>query len=230
MTIKKSAIRVAIPSTMMLVAIGPAAFADGISGLYVGGSAGSAKIGADYGQLQSQLEGEAEGFGTLQFTTASLHNRNTAWWFNTGYMAWPIVGIDASYLHLGEIHNQVDGTYTPDGGTSIPISATTRLKSEGPALGLLFRLPLAEDFALNIRVADYYAKTTLSTIIDLNGTTATEQTAKRSSLLLGLGASYSFLGHWSARFDYLRVQHAGDSATVGTYNVDMFAAGVSYTF
>ena len=35
--------------------------------------------------------------------------------------------------------------------------------------------------------------------------------------------------HWVARLDYLRVQHAGDSAT-GKYNAGMLAVGASYTF
>jgi hypothetical protein len=229
MTIKLK-IRVALPLVITLMAVARSAFAGDATGLYIGGSFGTARIGADYGKLQSDLENQAEGFGTLVFTQNWLRDRNTAWWVNTGYMAWPIVGIDASYLHFGEVHNEVDGTYTPTGGTSTGIAAGTHLKSEGPALGVLLRLPMTENFAVNLRLADYYAKTTLTTIIDLNGNTTTEQSSSRSSLLFTAGASYSFLGHWSAKIDYLRVQHAGDSATVGVYNVDMASVGVSYTF
>ena len=203
--------------------------ADGISGLYFGASGGIAKITTDNTAFQTQLLNEAQGFGTLDFTSASLHDRKAAWWVNTGYMVWPFVGLDASYLHVGELYNQVLGTYTPAGGALQSVGAATRLRSEGPALGLLFRLPLVENFDLNLRLSDYYARTTLTNIFNSSNYTAVVQTSNRSSLLAGLGVSYVFLGHWSARLDYLRIEHAGDNTT-GKYNVGILAAGASYTF
>ena len=212
----------------MLVALNQA-HAEGLEGLYVGGSVGIAKFATDNTAYQTQLQSSVAGFGALDFTSASLHDRKTAWWVNTGYMVLPFVGIDASYLHLGEYYNQVNGTFTQNGGTPLSVGAATRLRSAGPALGVLFRLPLAESFDLNFRLADYYGRTTLTNILNAATYTTAVQTANRSSLLGGLGASYFFLGHWSARLDYLRVQHAGDSAT-GRYNAGILAVGASYTF
>lgn len=205
------------------------ALADGISGLYLGVSAGLAKFDYDNSAFQTQLQNEAAGFGTLNFTSAELHDRKTAWWANAGYMAWPFVGIDASYLHLGELYNQVNGTAVANDGTTNPLGAATRLSSKGPALGLLFRLPLGENLDVHLRVADYYARTTLTNILNAASYTTTIQTANRSTLLAGLGVSYVFEGHWSARLDYLRVEHAGDSAT-GKYDAGVLAVGASYTF
>jgi opacity protein-like surface antigen len=213
----------------MLLALNHAARAEGVSGLYVGGSVGIAKFAADNSAYQTQLQTGVAGYGALDFTSASLHDRKTAWWVNTGYMAWPFIGFDASYLHFGELYNQVTGTFTQNAGTPIFVGAATRLRSEGPALGLLFRLPMAEGFDLNLRLADYYGRTTLTNILNAATYSTTEQTANRSSLLAGLGASYVFAGHWSARLDYLRVQQAGDSAT-GKYNAAMLSLGASYTF
>src|SRR5258708_2517175 len=206
------------------------ALADGISGLYLGGSGGLAKIDYDNSAYQTQLQNAVAGFGTLDFTSASLHDRKTAWWANVGYMGWPYVGIDASYLHLGEMYNQVNGSFTGNGGTTTSVGAATRVSSKGPALGLLFRLPLAESLDINLRVADYYARTTLTNILNAASYSTTIQTSNRSTLLAGLGVSYVFLGHWSARLDYLRIEHAGDSATTGRYNAGILAAGASYTF
>jgi opacity protein-like surface antigen len=217
-------------SLLALLAFGPAVHADGVSGLYLGGSVGVAKIATDNTAFQTQLQAESLGFGALNFTSASLHDRKTAWWANVGYMAWPYVGIDASYLHLGEMYNQVLGNFTPDGGTSTAVGAATRLRSEGPALGLLFKLPVVDNFDIDLRVADYYARSTSTTIFNSTNYVTTVETANRSSLLLGLGASYTFAGHWSTRLDYLRVQQAGDSASVGKYTAAMLSVGASYTF
>jgi hypothetical protein len=212
-----------------LLAFNTLAHAD-MTGLYVGASVGVAKIQTDNAAYQTELQSEINGFGSLVFTSASLEDRKTAWWVNTGYMAWPYVGIDASYLHLGELYNEVNGTYTSIFGATQSVGAATRLRSEGPALGLLFRLPLVENFDLNFRIADYYSRATLTNILNAATYTTTVQSANGSSLLLGVGAAYSFLGHWSARLDYLRIEHAGDSATVGTFNAGMVSAGVSFTF
>jgi hypothetical protein len=110
-----------------------------VSGLYLGASGGLAKIGYDNSAYQTQLQNDVAGFGTLDSTSASLHDRKTAWWANAGYMAWPYVGIDASYLHLGELYNQVNGTFVANDRTTNSVGAATRLSSKGPALGLLFR-------------------------------------------------------------------------------------------
>jgi len=205
------------------------ALADRVSGLYIGGSAGKAKIAYDNSAYQTQLQDAVVGFGTLDFTSASLQDRKTAWWANMGYMALPYVGIDASYLHLGEMYNQVNGTFTANDGTINNVGAATRVSSKGPALGLLFRLPLAESLDINLRVADYYARTTLTNILNAASYSTTTQTTNKSTLLAGLGVSYVFLGHWSARIDYLRIEHAGDNST-GKYNAGVLAAGASYTF
>jgi opacity protein-like surface antigen len=88
---------------------------------------------------------------------------------------------------------------------------------------------LAESLDINLRVADYYARTTLTNILNAASYSTTIQTSNRSTLLAGLGVSYVFLGHWSARLDYLRIEHAGDNTT-GKYNAGLLAAGASYTF
>jgi opacity protein-like surface antigen len=216
--------------SMALIAINPPVFADGISGLYIGASVGLAKIATDNAAYQAELENEAAGLGTLEFTSAELHDRKAAIWANVGYMVWPYVGIDLSYLHFGELYNQVNGSFTSSfDGSSNFVGAATRLSSKGPALGLLFRVPILENFDVNLRFADYYARTKLTNILNSLGYTTAVQSANRSSLMVGMGASYLLTGHWSARLDYLRVQHAGDS-TIASYNIGMIAVGATYTF
>jgi opacity protein-like surface antigen len=214
---------------LCLAALSQPVIADGISGLYFGASAGIAKISANNAAFQDQLQSVAAGIGTLDFTSASLHDRKTAWWGDVGYMAWPFLGIEASYLHLGEVYNQVDGTFTPTGDAPRFVGAATRLSSKGPALGLLFRVPVMENFDINVRIADYYARTTLTNIFNSTTYTTIVATANRSSLLAAVGASYVFAGHWSARLDYLRIEHAGDDST-GKYNAGVLTLGASYTF
>lgn len=201
-----------------------------ISGLYIGASGGVAQIDTNNDLYKSILQQSVAGAGTLEFTSASLHKRKAAWWVNTGYMAWPYVGFDLSYLDFGDYYYQAIGKFTPLTGAAETVCAATRIRSQGPALGLLFRLPMTEHFDFNFRAADYYGKTTLLNILNAKTYTTGMTTVNQSSLMAGIGAAYTIAGHWSARLDYLRVQKAGSSTKAVTYNVDMAALGFAYTF
>jgi opacity protein-like surface antigen len=87
-----------------------------------------------------------------------------------------------------------------------------------------------ENFDVNFRLADYYGRASLAnTVIAASASTAKE-TANSSSLLLGVGAAYTFCGHWSAKLDYTRVDQGGNSTRVVKYDVDILSVGVNYTF
>ena len=230
MKLKRSAVQYGMVLVFGAAFLGQIVRADEVGGFYLGGSIGRAQIDTNNALYQSQLESQSAPYGSLVFTKAALSKRGTAWWVNTGYMVWPYLGFEASYLHFGELHNQVSGTYTPTGGVSESVYAATLLRSAGPALGMMLRLPLLEGFDINFRLADYYGRTSLTNILVLNTPTAPKETANGSSLLLGVGAAYTFAGHWSAKLDYVRVGHAGNDTTVVKYNVDMLSVGGSYTF
>ncbi len=103
---------------------------------------------------------------------------------------------------------------------NFPFITTTAVTSSGPALALLVRLPLAESWDINVRVGDFFGKTTLTTGFDVNSVyTVSPQSARKSSLLAGVGGAYTFAGHWSVRLDYLRIDRAGDSSTVGKFQM-----------
>jgi opacity protein-like surface antigen len=214
---------------LALAAASVASRADDLAGLYLGGNFARTKISYDTSAYEAQLMTEAgNGLQTLTFTNAALADRSSAWWADVGYMRWAHVGIEASYLHLGELTYYSSGTLTPP---TQGLTATTAVKSRGPALALVLRLPLAESFDVNLRLGDYYGRTTLANGYALSGTyTVTPQSKSTSSLLAGIGAAYTVAGHWSVHLDYLRVDQAGDSSTVGKYNVSVASAGLSYTF
>lgn len=204
--------------------------ADDLSGVYLGVSAGRSQLGYDNARFANEQATLAAPFGRLDWTNYSLHKRSDAWWLNAGYMRWHYVGIEASYLHLGELTYRTDGSFTPTGAASEAVVATTSVLSRGPALSLVLRVPIAESLDLNFRAGDYYARTTLENGLLVSKYTVTRTSSSGSSLLLGAGASYVFDGHWSARLDFLHVSGAGDSATTGKYSVGVVTAGASYTF
>lgn len=199
------------------------------SGFFVGGDVGRAPIAANNALYQSQLEASASGSGSLLFTKASLSKRDVAWSFDSGYMLWPYVGLEASYFHFGRVSNQLAGSFVPMDGTSEYVYAATLLESRGPALGLLFRLPLIESLDVDFRLADYYGHTTLTNTLIAAEHTSGTVTSNSSSLLAGIGMAYTFDGHWLAKLDYLHIGQAGSDTTM-KYSIGMVSAGITYAF
>jgi hypothetical protein len=220
---------------LVLLAVGAgaeSAFAADLSGAYLGGNFGRAQNKYDTASnIDSQIVTEAENAGdTLTFTARSTRDLSDAWWVNAGYFLNSYVGFDAAFFHLGELKYEAVGTLTDIFGGKQSLYTTSTVNSHGPAVSLILRLPLTEEFALDLRLGDYYGKTTFTNSITVGSTTNSETVSpSTSSLLAGVGASYAFAGHWSVRLDYLRVNKTGDSQT-GRFSVNLASAGVSFTF
>lgn len=225
----RPALHVSLITIAVSLAVATNAWAED-GAFFLGANAGRAQIDNDNGLYQSQLVQEVASIGTLKYTRASLRKRTDSWWVDAGYMASPYIGLEASFFHFGQLLNQVVGEFTPTGGTKESVYLATHVQSSGPALGVLFRLPLVEHLDLTLRAADYYGRTDLTENLHVTTPFANRTTSRDSSLLAGLGAACSFGGHWSARVDYIRVNGAGNSSAVVKYNVDNLSLGLSYSF
>jgi hypothetical protein len=219
-------------AAMLLTGAGLAStvYADGLSGVYVGGNFGRARSSYDTALIDRQVGALAAGSGdTVDFTDRSIQRTSDAWWADAGYFLTPYLEIEAAYVHLGDMKYVAVGTAS-GAGVNQPISSTNEVASRGPALALIARLPLSEYFAVDLRVGDYVGKATVDSGLTVGANSAyAAQSKSSSSLLAGLGAAYTVAGHWSVRLDYLRFNKTGDSE-VGRFSVNLASAGVSYTF
>lgn len=211
--------------------MGRPAAADGLAGAYLGGNFGRARNTYDTSFIDTELVNEAtNGGATVNITARSIARMSDIWWFDAGYFFTPNIGVDAAFFHLGEIRYIAVGSISGS-GHSLPLSSTTEVTSHGPALSLVLRLPLTEAFDVSLRLGDYFGKATIEDNVTVGANSDFVALDKRgSSLLVGVGASYSFAGHYSVRMDFLRVNDTGDSGTTGKFSVNMATVGVSYTF
>lgn len=222
-----------ISSTAILLgaaALAQSVPADELSGAYLGGNFGRARNGYDTGFIDAQFASAAAAAGdTVAFTARSTQRMSDAWWADAGYFFTPYVGIDAAFLHIGEVRYVAVGQLTNLFGNH-PINTENEVSSHGPALSLILRLPLTESFAADLRLGDYYGKATWDNSVSVgSNSTFTPSSKSESGLLASVGVSYTVAGHVSMRLDYLRVNKTG-SDTVGKFSVNLVTAGVSYTF
>ncbi len=205
--------------------------ADDFGNAYVGANFGRALSSYNTGYIDQQYVSEAMEFGdSLDVTSRSVHRFDDVWWGDAGYYFTPYVGLEAAFLHLGEVRYKTAGVINT-GGTDDATATSSEVTSRGPALSLLGRLPLTDALEADLRLGDYIGKTVFYSSIDLLGQSSVVTSSRTtSSLLAGVGAAYSFAGHWSVRLDYLRVNRTGNSATGGRFTVNLASAGLSLTF
>jgi len=204
---------------------------DADAGAYFGGNFGRAHNTYDTGFIDSELAtAAAADDDSASYRARSTRRMSDVWSADAGYLFNPYVGLEAAFFHLGEIKYWAVGTLTTPFGSE-SLSTKSEISSKGPALSLVLRLPLTNAFAADLRVGDYYGKTTANTLVTVNAISQPNSTTKsNSSLLVGLGAAYTIAAHWSVRADLLRVNNAGDSSSVGTFSVNLVTLGASYTF
>jgi opacity protein-like surface antigen len=213
------------------VSYGGTLHAQGLSGIYLGGSIGRERNEYDTAFVDDIYEHDAAEAGDkLKYTARSVNRLDNMWWAYAGYMFTPNVGIDAGFIHLGEL-TYLTSAKLESAAATRPVATNATLTSHGPALSLLLRLPLTESWEVNMRLGDYYGKSQLVTGLDFNSKyTASPHSSTGSSLLVTAGTAYGFAGHWTIRLDYLRVNQAGDGDTTGKYDVDAIAAGFTFVF
>jgi len=216
---------------IFLVAAADGAYADDYSGAYIGGNFGRARNAYGTGFIDDQIEsGAAEESAGVDITERSTRRLSDVWWANAGYFFNPYVGLDAAFIHLGDFKYIAAGTIATS-SESQSLTTFNEISSHGPAISLILRLPLAESFAADLRIGDYYGKATFADTLGVGSNSAlTLRSANGSSLLAGVGASYTVDGHFSIRLDYIRVDKTGDDNSVGKFSVNAATAGVSYTF
>jgi len=209
------------------------AAAGDLDGLYFSGNYGRARSTYDQNFVADQLTTFANATGgTLAPDSSRVFRTSSAWWADAGYWFGPNFGVDAAFLHLGQLKYSSAGSLTvPTGSNPVtyPYLLGAEVSSHGPALALVGRLPLTESLEMDARVGDYYGKTTLTTGFELNSPySVSADSASGSSLLLGVGAGYSFGTHWSLRVEYLRIGQIGNKV-VGKFDVNLPAVGFSFT-
>lgn len=216
---------------LVCISHGKTVRADGLSGAYIGASVGRERNSYDTAFVDDIYEHAATEVGDeLKFTARSVNRLDTMWWVYTGYMFTPNVGLDAGFMHLGEL-TYLASANLEAGSATKPAAINATLSSHGPALSLLLRLPLTERWDVNMRLGDYYGKSQLVTGLNFNSKfTASPESSSGSSLLVTAGTAYGFAGHWTVRVDYLRVNQAGNGSTTGKYDVNAVAAGITFIF
>ena len=202
------------------------------NGLYLEADFGRARNNYDTKSLDSQWQGlAAEEHQTLKITARSDERDADVWSASAGYLFSDYVGVEAGFVHAGELRHAARATVSAAGTAVQNASLNAEVTSHGPLLALIGRLPLLEGVDLDVRVGAYDGRSVFDDVLTLGNHSAPGSAEKsKVSLLAGVGVGVKVVDQLSFRVAYLHLNHTGDAATTGRFNVDMATAGVRWMF
>ncbi|MDQ2639267.1 MAG: outer membrane beta-barrel protein [Pseudomonadota bacterium] len=197
------------------------------AGFYVEAGAGSSSIGGlDRQELDEVMTLIFEdAVDTFTINDSSVDKSDTGFSLALGYKFTPNFAVEAAYLQLGKARYEADVTVTTGGP---PMDGTTGLnfKISGPAVSLVGIWPVGERLSLDARAGAFFAKTKVS--LFLTGVSSSDSlgSEKETSLLLGVGALWSFTDRLGLRLGYTRL----DKAMAGEGDANSLSLGLRFSF
>lgn len=142
-----------------------------------------------------------------------------------GYQISPYLAVEAAYIDLGKAKYEAEGVLD-DGSGPVDTSADVSLGAKGPALSLIGIWPVSEKVSLDARAGAFFGKSTLGMEIELDDVSSGEsESDKKTSVLLGVGASWALSGRMSVRLGYTHFADAVyDEFTVGRISLGLKVA------
>jgi OOP family OmpA-OmpF porin len=157
----------------------------------------------------AMIEVGEESFDSFVLDDSSIDRSNTGYSFAVGYQFTPHVAIEAAFVQLGKVGYVADVT-VDQGGGPVELTAGFDFKSSGPALSVAGTWPVGASLALDARAGAYFARTKVSVFASDGATTQTDSLGSEedTSLLLGVGATWTLTGNLALRLGYTRFEKA----------------------
>jgi len=212
---KKQFMNIALVAAII---VAPSAYSAGFGG-YVGVSGG----GTEVKDPPSAAEIDA-GLDALGYTTrSSVDDTDTGWKLFGGYKFNSNFAVEGSYADLGEL--SVKSIVTA------PLTATVDTTWEATTLAIagVGIVPLGYNFDIFGKVGLHYWDVELSAKSTIGAASASEDD-NGTDFLYGIGADYNFTDRFTVRAEWEVYQNIGDDNTTGESDVEMWSAGLQYSF
>lgn len=219
----------ALAASVAMAAAACVPFGAQAAGFYVEPAIGYSSIGGvSKSDLDdSMIEVGSEVFDEFTLNDSSLDKNDTGFSLTVGYQFTPNLAVEAAYFDLGKGRYKADAT-VGDGEETADLTMGFNYKSRGPALALVGVWPLNETVSLDARAGAYFAKTKVSVFASDGETSDSEGLGSESStsLLLGVGATWSLTERMGLRLGFTRL----NKAVADDGDVNRLSLGLRFTF
>ncbi len=188
---------------------------------YVGASGGATKV--KDAPSSSEFDADLAALGLT--ARSSVDDTDTGWKLFGGYNFSPNFAVEGSYADLGEL--SIKSRVTS------PVAATVNTSWEAKTwtLSVVGILPLGYNFDVFGKVGMHYWDADLSATATSGASAASASDDDNGTdLMYGIGADYNFTNNFALRVEWELYQNIGDDNSTGESDVDLWSAGVQYSF
>ncbi len=199
----------------------PTAFAAGAGHFYIGAGLGGTTV--KDAPSASEFDSDLASIGIT--ASSSVDDTDTGWKLYGGYMFNQNLAVEASYADLGEL--SIDSTITA------PLAGTlaTTWEAQTLAVSAVGIWPLAYNFEIFGKAGFHYWDAEITaTATGGGGAASGSDDDNGTDVLYGIGAAYNLNDNFALRAEWERYSNIGDDNTTGESDVDMWSAGVQYSF
>ncbi|MGI0116394.1 outer membrane beta-barrel protein [Zooshikella sp. RANM57] len=227
---KKTALVIAISSVVSTPlfaqdSINP--YADEKTGFYLGLGAGA----ASYDNAYEAEKDYYDGFGLISgsYKSLSTTKRDGVVKLFSGYRLNKYLALEASYTKFADTESEFNTTHSPSG---LRLSREVENEISGYGMKAIGIYPITNDVELNASFG--LMKWKIKEDRKVSGIYAhqSSETAKGTSKVFGLGASYNLTNNVAFGIDWERINDLGDKDKLqfGETDVDTFTLSAKYTF
>lgn len=213
----------------VFVVLGSVAVQANAAGFYMeGGVMQSSFGGVNQDELDDlMIEVGEDTFDSFVLNDSSLDKKDMGYGFAVGYQFSANFAVEAAYVQLGEAGYAADVT-VDDGGGPVDLTTGFDFKATGPAVSLVGIWPLNDSFALDARAGAYFSKTKVTVFASDGVETESESMGSENdtSILLGVGATWSFTPNVGLRLGFTRF----DKALAGEGDANSLSLGLRVSF
>jgi len=184
------------------------------SGIVVSSAAMAQGKSADQGFYAGARIGQSK--VDIDCTGASCEDTDTAFGIFGGYKINRNFAVEAGYTDFGKVNATV----------AVP-AATLEVKSNAFEVVGVGALPLNQQFSVYGKLGFYRGEAKASATL---GAFSGSQKETNTDLTLGVGVQYNFNPQLGVRGEWQRYGSMGGDSIGGTFDLDVFAVGVTYKF
>ena len=165
-------------------------------------------------------------------SSLTTDDESTGWRGLAGYRFTRYLAAELEYLDFGS--SEIHETYVIDDFLPFPPAAPVNLEQDfatdvsGPAVSMLGKLPLGEQFELFVRAGVLFADSKVRTGQLRLPPAPTSVTYSDRVLYGGVGLDWNFVGRWSARLEYQRSKDIEPNLEIAESHVELLSLGVLF--
>ncbi len=196
----------------VLLFAGAPAEAQDDKGMFIGASIGSAG-----GDINASRFADGLADAGYSVSDVSVDDNSTGWKVFAGYMFNEYVGVQGSYVDLGELESEFTASVPPDEIDALLATGAELLpgRGEGFLADLLLQYPVSERVSLYLTLGIFFADPDVSQTVVSGGTGTATRSDDDNDFAGSIGVKYSASDSFDLKVGYESYEIDGDSIDVG---------------